>query len=116
MALYKVNTGCREQEVCQLRWDWEVQAPERDTSLFILPNNHQFETKNSHERIVVLNSLPAGLLTSNEASIASSYSPTGRSPVQHAEFSMAQGEGSGRFTGRPGARSSALFRVPDYSE
>jgi integrase len=22
MALYKVNTGCREQEVCQLRWDW----------------------------------------------------------------------------------------------
>ncbi len=24
MCLYKVNTGCREQEVCQLRWDWEV--------------------------------------------------------------------------------------------
>jgi integrase len=22
MCLFKVNTGCREQEVCQLRWDW----------------------------------------------------------------------------------------------
>ena len=21
MALHKVNTGCREQEVCKLRWD-----------------------------------------------------------------------------------------------
>lgn len=24
MALFKVNTGCREQAVCKLRWDWEV--------------------------------------------------------------------------------------------
>jgi len=57
MALYKVNTGCREQEVCQLRWDWEVEIPELETSLFILPSNDQFETKNSQERIVVLNSI-----------------------------------------------------------
>ena len=35
MCLFKVNTGCREQEVCQLRWDWEVQVPELDTSVFI---------------------------------------------------------------------------------
>jgi integrase len=28
MALFKVNTGTREQEVCKLRWQWEVpQAP-----------------------------------------------------------------------------------------
>ncbi len=57
MALYKVNTGCREQEVCQLRWDWEVQIPELETSLFILPSNDQFETKNSQERVVVLNTI-----------------------------------------------------------
>jgi integrase len=57
MALYKVNTGCREQEVCQLRWAWEVEVPEIGTSLFILPNNDQFETKNSQERIVVLNAI-----------------------------------------------------------
>jgi integrase len=23
MALFKVNTGCREQEVCKLKWEWE---------------------------------------------------------------------------------------------
>ena len=28
MALFKVNTGVREQEVCQLKWDYEVQVPE----------------------------------------------------------------------------------------
>ena len=28
MALFKVNTGCREQEVCKLRWDWEIYVPE----------------------------------------------------------------------------------------
>jgi integrase len=27
MALFKVNTGLREQEVCRLRWDWEVKVP-----------------------------------------------------------------------------------------
>ena len=56
IALYKVNTGCRKQEVLQLRWSWEVQVPELGTSVFILPSNDQFQTKNSQERIVVLNS------------------------------------------------------------
>lgn len=52
-CLYKVNTGCREQEVCQLQWDWEVQIPDLKTSVFILP---EWLTKNGKERIVVLNS------------------------------------------------------------
>jgi hypothetical protein len=29
------------------RFSWEVQVPELDTSLFILPNDDRFETKNS---------------------------------------------------------------------
>ena len=52
MALFKVNTGCREQEVCQLRWDWEVQVPDFDTSVFLIPAN---KVKNREERLVVLN-------------------------------------------------------------
>lgn len=52
-CLYKVNTGCREQEVCQLEWDWEIQIPELKTSVFILP---EWLTKNGKERVVVLNS------------------------------------------------------------
>ncbi len=52
MALFKVNTGTREHEVCGLRWDWEVRVPELDTSVFIIPANH---VKNGAERYVVLN-------------------------------------------------------------
>ncbi len=37
MCLFKVNTGCREQQVCQLRWDWEDKVPELNTSVFIVP-------------------------------------------------------------------------------
>ena len=49
-----MNTGCREQEVCQLRWEWEVKVPALDTSVFILPESL---TKTSTERVVVLNSI-----------------------------------------------------------
>jgi integrase len=41
----------------QLSWNWEVQVPELDTSVFILPITEQFRTKNSQERVVVLNSI-----------------------------------------------------------
>ena len=54
MALFKVNTGCREQEVCNLRWDWEVAVPELDTSVFIIPAH---AVKNRTERLVVLNAV-----------------------------------------------------------
>ncbi|MEQ9562451.1 MAG: tyrosine-type recombinase/integrase [Woeseiaceae bacterium] len=52
MALFKVNTGCREQEVCSLQWEWEVEVPELDTSVFIVPDAF---VKNGEERLVVLN-------------------------------------------------------------
>ncbi|HBY62998.1 MAG TPA: integrase [Solibacterales bacterium] len=52
MALFAVNTGCRDSEVCALRWEWEVQVPELGTSVFIVPG--QF-VKNGDERLVVLN-------------------------------------------------------------
>jgi integrase len=52
MALFKVNTGTREQEVCGLRWDWEVKVPELNTSVFIIPDA---QVKNGEERLVVLN-------------------------------------------------------------
>ena len=39
MALFKVNTGMREQVVINLRWQWEVVVPELSTS--ILPGELQ---------------------------------------------------------------------------
>ncbi|MBK6512200.1 MAG: tyrosine-type recombinase/integrase [Haliea sp.] len=53
-ALFTVNTGCRDQEVCQLRWEWEVEIPELKTSVFVLPETI---SKTSTERVVVLNAI-----------------------------------------------------------
>ena len=60
-ALYAVNTGCREQEICQLRWDWEVEIPELETSVFILPASL---TKTGAERVVVLSSIASRVIAS----------------------------------------------------
>ena len=59
MALFKVNTGCREQEVCSLRWDWEVEVPELKTSVFVIPARM---VKNRQERLVVLNRIAKEVL------------------------------------------------------
>jgi integrase len=53
-ALFAVNTGCREQEICRLRWDWEVKVADLDTSVFVLPES---VTKTSTERALVLNAV-----------------------------------------------------------
>lgn len=37
MALSKVDTGLREQEVVNLRWDWEVKVPGLAASVFVIP-------------------------------------------------------------------------------
>jgi integrase len=52
MALFKVNTGTREQEVCRLRWDWEVPVQELGRSVFVIPKQW---VKNREDRLVVLN-------------------------------------------------------------
>jgi integrase len=59
MALFDVNTGLRDQELCSLRWHWECQVPELGCSVFILPEQI---TKNGEERIVVLNRIARGVL------------------------------------------------------
>jgi integrase len=61
MALFAVNTGCRDQEICSLRWEWEVKVPELNTSVFIIPGA---AVKNGEDRLVVLNK--AALLVVNE--------------------------------------------------
>lgn len=52
MAVFTLNTGCRDQEVCHLRWDWEVPLPDLNTSVFVLPANI---TKGKRRRVIVLN-------------------------------------------------------------
>ncbi len=61
MALFKVNTGLREQEVCGLKWEYEVKVPELDTSVFIIPGER---IKNGEERLVVLNRVAKSVVES----------------------------------------------------
>ncbi|MBC3411328.1 tyrosine-type recombinase/integrase [Pseudomonas sp. SWRI51] len=67
MALFKVNTGCREQEVCKLRWEWEISVPELGTSVFLIPadfggRHENSGVKNRDERLVVLNSVAKSVI------------------------------------------------------
>lgn len=52
MALFAVNTGCRDHEICFLKWEWELKIPELDTSVFVIPGS---AVKNGEDRLVVLN-------------------------------------------------------------
>jgi integrase len=52
MAIFKVNTGSREAEVCNLRWEWERPYSGLHTSGFGVPEER---VKNGDDRVIVLN-------------------------------------------------------------
>lgn len=54
MALFDVNTGLREHALCELRWEWEVELPELQTSVFVCPGWLNDKNEDS-EYLVVLN-------------------------------------------------------------
>jgi integrase len=64
IALFAVNTGLRDQELCRLQWTWEVRIPELDTptvkrSVFVLPADF---VKGKRARVVVLNDCAQAIL------------------------------------------------------
>lgn len=62
MALFAVNTGCREQEVCQLRWDWELKLPESPhLMVFVVPSTL---VKNGDDRLVICNQIARSVIES----------------------------------------------------
>jgi len=83
MALFKANTGCREREVCRLRWDWEVKVPELNTSVFIIPahttddsDNDLQLVKNKEDRLVAPNSIARSIIDRGTARTRPMSSPT----------------------------------------
>jgi integrase len=52
MALFAVNTGLRESNLCGLEWAWEVAVPEVGRSVFVIPPQ-AFKSKRAH--VVILN-------------------------------------------------------------
>lgn len=61
MALFKVNTGTREQEVCRLRWEWEQYIPELERSIFVVPDAL---VKNGEDRLIILNDIAQRIIDS----------------------------------------------------
>jgi integrase len=64
MARFMTQTGLREQELCGLRWGWEVRIPELDSgsvrrTAFVLPGH---VCKNGEPRVLVLNDVAQGIL------------------------------------------------------
>lgn len=52
MALFGVNTGLRNENICGLKWEWELHMPETGRSVFIIPP-YAFKTNVPH--VLILN-------------------------------------------------------------
>jgi integrase len=52
LAEFAVNTGARDDNVCGLRWDWEVSVPELHRSVFVIPPEF-FKANRKH--VLILN-------------------------------------------------------------
>jgi len=61
MALFQVNTGTREREVCALQWEREQTVSELGTSVFIVPAGM---VKNAEDRLIVLNDTAKAVIES----------------------------------------------------
>ena len=51
--------GFGRSEVCGLRWEWEVEVPELETKVFLIPGDR---VKNGADRLVVLNSVARSVI------------------------------------------------------
>jgi integrase len=51
-VLFALNTGARDENVCGLRWEWEVRVPELERSVFVVPAA-EFKGKRNH--VLILN-------------------------------------------------------------
>jgi len=59
MALFALNTGLRDQEICGMRWGEEFSVNGLDKSVFIIPEDR---AKNGVERIVPLNNVAQSIV------------------------------------------------------
>jgi integrase len=52
MAKFAVSTGCRDREICNLQWAWEVPVSSFNTFVFRIPAEY---VKNGEPRFIILN-------------------------------------------------------------
>jgi integrase len=62
MSLFTLNTGARDDVVCSLRWEWEIEVRELGISVFEVPAMHVKGRKRS--RLLVCNSVAQSVVES----------------------------------------------------
>jgi integrase len=63
MALFILNTGCRDNVVCSLKWEWEIPIPQLGVSVFVVPSKHvKAEESRKREAVLVLNSVAQNVI------------------------------------------------------
>lgn len=60
-ALFTLNTGARDQNVCGLKWAWEKHIPEIQRSVFLIPAS-EFKGKRMH--VLILNDVAMSIVNS----------------------------------------------------
>lgn len=60
MALFKLQTGARDEPLCNLRWRWEVRIPGHDFSVFVVPKRYVKGRK--ADRVIVCNSVAQSVI------------------------------------------------------
>lgn len=60
MVLFAVNTGCRDQEVCKLKWSWQVNVSIPEIGfVFIIPGD---KVKNGEDKLIILNRIARSVI------------------------------------------------------
>jgi integrase len=60
-ALFAINTGARDDNVCGLRWQWERRIPELGRSVFVIPAE---EYKGKRPHVLILNDVAMSVVES----------------------------------------------------
>jgi hypothetical protein len=75
MALFAVNTGLRDSNLCGLRWTWEVPIAELGRSVFVIPKE-AFKSRRQH--VVILNEAAWSIVESRRGITSVLCGPCGR--------------------------------------
>lgn len=63
MALFVLNTGVRDEVVCNLQWSWEVPIPQLGVSVFVVPKEHvKGEESRKSDRVLVCNTVAQSII------------------------------------------------------
>lgn len=73
MAIFAVNSGLRDENVCGLKWQWEVKVPEVGRSVFVIPPAFHKTGKSTNRPIVAILNDAAWSVVEGQRGLHSEY-------------------------------------------